>query len=176
MEEWKDIIGYEDYYQISNYGNVRNKKTNYLYKLTDINNIGYKRITLRNPIKRFFVHRLVALHFCDGYKEGLVVNHKDGNKTNNYFKNLEWVTRSENDLHAFKNNLRQIQGYAKIQKEKSQRQVVLIDMNTNKIVNEFDNIDKCAEYYDMNREYLQQCCRGIYIFKRKYYLRYKESA
>ena len=56
----------------------------------DKNNMGYRRVTLYTPIKkRFFVHRLVAYHFCRGYKEDLVVNHKDGNKLNNEASNLE---------------------------------------------------------------------------------------
>ena len=108
MEEiWKDIKDYEGYYEISSYGNVRNVKTKKIL-IGDQNNAGYRRVTLYTPIKkRFFIHRLVAQHFCEGYQENLVVNHKDGNKLNNHYDNLEWVTRSENDLHAFKNNLRQ---------------------------------------------------------------------
>ena len=106
MEKWKDIEGYEGYYQISSYGQVKNLLTNKIL-IGDTNNLGYKRVTLYSPIKkRFFIHRLVALHFCDGYQKDLVVNHKDGNKMNNKAENLEWVSRSENDLHAFKNNLR----------------------------------------------------------------------
>lgn len=56
--------------------------------------------------KRYFVHRLVAFYFVPGYQEDLVVNHIDGDKSNNLFTNLEWVTRSENDLHAFALGLR----------------------------------------------------------------------
>lgn len=107
MEEiWKDIQGYEGYYQISNFGNVKNTKTNKI--LTgDTNSTGYRRVILYNPVKkRFFIHRLVALHFCNGYSDDLVVNHIDGNKLNNHYKNLEWVTKSENDKHAFKLGLR----------------------------------------------------------------------
>ena len=60
MEKWKDIIGYEGYYQISNFGNVRNVQTNKIL-IGDTNNAGYKRVTLYKPIKkRFFIHRLVA--------------------------------------------------------------------------------------------------------------------
>lgn len=106
MEIWKDIKDYEGYYQISNFGNVKNVKTSKLL-IGDINNAGYKRVILYKPKKkRFFIHRLVALNFCSGYSNGLVVNHKDGNKLNNYYENLEWVTRSENDLHAEKLGLR----------------------------------------------------------------------
>lgn len=176
IEEWKDIEGYEGYYQISNFGNVKNSKTNHIIKLSDINSVGYYRVTLYNPIKkRFFVHRLVAYHFCDDYEENLIVNHKDGNKKNNHASNLEWVTRSENDLHAFKNNLRQITGSAIKQKEKSKRKVILTDINTNeKII--FNNYIECANYFILSKEYVKQCCRGMYLLKRKYMARYEESA
>lgn len=102
-EEWKDIEGYENYYIISNTGKIKSLLTNKLLALSDVNNMGYKRVTLYKPVKkRFFVHRLVAYHFCEGYSEDLVVNHKDGNKQNNNADNLEWVTHSDNDIHAYK--------------------------------------------------------------------------
>lgn len=55
----------------------------------------------------YYVHRIVARIFLpDGYKENLVVNHKDGNKKNNHYLNLEWCTSSENLKHAYDNNLK----------------------------------------------------------------------
>ena len=98
---WKPIKNYEGYYEVSDEGEIRNVKTNKI--LTgDYNTAGYRRVVLYTPIKqRFFIHRLVAEHFCEGYNKNLVVNHRDGNKTNNRADNLEWVTRSQNDLHAF---------------------------------------------------------------------------
>jgi len=105
-ENWKPIKGYENNYEISDLGNVRNKKTKQLL-IGDKNNAGYRRVTLYSPVKkRYFIHRLVAYHFCKGYSPDLIVNHRDGNKTNNAAINLEWVTRSENDLHAYQNDLR----------------------------------------------------------------------
>ena len=50
-------------------------------------------------------HIAVAFNFVDGYREGLVVNHKDGNKQNNNSENLEWITNEENVRHAAKNGL-----------------------------------------------------------------------
>lgn len=177
MEIWKDIKHYEGYYQISNLGRVKNTKTNYILMLSDKNSLGYKRVTLYNPVrKRFFVHRLVAYHFCDGYRDGLVVNHIDGNKENNCAENLEWVTRSENDLHAFNMNLRKIEGAARIQKERAKRGVDIFDIRSGDLIYEFDNVDKCAEYFGMNRTYIQQCCRGMYILKRRYRAKYREIA
>ena len=107
-EVWKPIKGYENYYSISNLGNVRNDKTHRILQ-GDCNTVGYKRVILYVPIKkRFFVHRLVAYHFVDGYSNEFVVNHKNGDKKDNRAENLEWVSRSENDFHAFRNDLRHI--------------------------------------------------------------------
>lgn len=105
MEEWRKIENFN--YSVSNYGNVKNNKTD---KKIYLNNKGgdYLSVNLskNNKIKRFYVHRLVATYFVKkDNEERKEVNHKDGNKYNNYYKNLEWVTRSENIRHALKNNL-----------------------------------------------------------------------
>jgi hypothetical protein len=55
--------------------------------------------------KMFFVHRLVAEYFIAPKKDNLQVNHIDGNKANNDFRNLEWVTPSQNTKHAYNNGL-----------------------------------------------------------------------
>lgn len=95
----KEIEGFEEY-TIDEYGNVRSYKYNKNGKILSffINKGGYCYIDLsKNRIRyRFAVHRLVAQNFIDGYFEGAVINHKDANKTNNYYKNLEWVTQKEN--------------------------------------------------------------------------------
>ena len=84
---WKDIIGWEQYYEINENGQIRNKITQKI-KSTDINNCGYHRVTLYNkentPQKqRFFVHRLVAIHFIDNPNNLEEVNHIDSDKNNN---------------------------------------------------------------------------------------------
>lgn len=100
-EKWKDIPEFEGYYKISNYGRVKNIKTNRL-KCFDVNRCGYLRVQLckDNYRKRYFVHRLVALSFVEGYFEGAVVNHIDMNRKNNRYDNLEWVTQSQNQKKA----------------------------------------------------------------------------
>lgn len=105
MEEvWKGISGYEDFYEVSNFGNVRSLRFNppkNIYQSTT--NCGYKQVALFKfgEIKKFGVHRLVAMMFVDGYQESLEVNHKDLNKANNIYTNLEWVTRSQNQKHQY---------------------------------------------------------------------------
>ena len=55
--------------------------------------------------KTWLVARLVALTWCDGYADGLTVNHKNGNPLDNSAQNLEWMTRAANIQHGFKNGL-----------------------------------------------------------------------
>lgn len=105
---WKDIEGYEGLYQISNYGTIKSVKTNTLLSLTWLDKDGYQRVNLlkNNLRKHFSVHRLVALTFIPNPENKPCVNHKKGIKTDNRAWMLEWVTRSENDIHAYKIGLR----------------------------------------------------------------------
>lgn len=117
-EKWKDIINYEGYYQISNFGNIRSldrkirfnkgysiKKGKMLKPI--LNKKGYYKVSLskNQKEKRFFIHRLVAIHFIENPLSKEQVNHKDGNKKNNRVDNLEWCTNLENQIHAIKNGL-----------------------------------------------------------------------
>ena len=103
---WKDIKGWEEYYEVNEYGEVRNKLTGYLL-IGDKNNEGYPRICLyrkgHKPSKqRFFRHRLVAEHFIPNPTHLPEVNHKDKDKENSYIGNLEWCTKKDNELHSKK--------------------------------------------------------------------------
>lgn len=110
MEVWKDIIGFEVNYQISNYGSIRSKARQTKNQYSDefiktkgvLTSAGYEiqNLYINNTYKTISVHRLVAEHFVEDFFEGAVVNHIDGDKTNNYAINLEWCTRSENQQHA----------------------------------------------------------------------------
>lgn len=115
MELWKDIEGFEGYYQISNKGNVRSvnrfdgvhDRQGSLIK-PNLKQNGYLQVGLRKHGKRkwFGVHRLVAIHFIENPDNKPQVNHIDGNKLNNTTENLEWVTGKENQNHAAKMGLR----------------------------------------------------------------------
>jgi hypothetical protein len=109
MENWLPIQGYEGVYEVSNFGNIRSVKTTVpcLMKLNFKKN-GYVYICLSDNNKKnhFRVHRVVAIAFISNPGNKSVVNHKDGDKANNKVENLEWVTSSENDIHAYKNGLR----------------------------------------------------------------------
>jgi hypothetical protein len=102
MEIWKDVIGYEGLYQVSNLGNVvsnRSKKTMKPF----LNSSGYLRLCLckNGKTKKHYIHRLVAYSFNENKNTNLQVNHIDGNKTNNNVLNLEIITARENLCHYF---------------------------------------------------------------------------
>lgn len=107
-EEWKDVIGYEDLYQISNFGRIKSIKYEYDKILkTNLTNSGYLELTLHKnkKLKHKTIHRLVAIHFVDNPENKKEVNHKDGNKLNNYAYNLEWNTPLENTKHSIETGL-----------------------------------------------------------------------
>ena len=124
MEEWKAIPGYEGLYEASNLGRIRtaegkttvNAKQTRVWKqrimkihLTKRSTRGFNQmVSLWKDGKRkeLLVPRLVALTWCDGYSDGLTVNHIDGNPLNNKAENLEWVTMSENLKHAYRTGLK----------------------------------------------------------------------
>ena len=107
MEEiWKEVENYQNY-EVSNLGNVRNKKTG-RYLKPNITTCGYARARLYNKdgVKPIMIHRLVASAFLSNPDNKPEVNHMDGNKVNNSVTNLEWCTKSENMRHAVDTGLK----------------------------------------------------------------------
>lgn len=150
MEEiWRDIKGYEGYYQVSNLGRVRsldryivNKKGERKHfterYLTQVSRRDYLGVTLskNDKSKMFSTHILVAKAFIANPENKPEVNHIDGNKQNNKVDNLEWCTRSENELHAYKNGLakpsdRQKQVAKKYAKENYSKKVLQYSLDGN---------------------------------------------
>jgi len=109
-EEWRDIVGYEGRYQVSNFGNVRSCQREVCgsigCRILPEKNMslhsthGYLAVWLRKPgeHKKAYVHRLVAYAFF-GHCVSEQVNHKDKDRSNNHITNLEWCTVQENIAH-----------------------------------------------------------------------------
>lgn len=112
VETWVPIRGFEGMYEVSDLGRVRSLdriiiakngqtylKKGQMLSLSLNMRKGYLRVSLSDGHRNYThceVHRLVALHFVKGYKPGLVVNHKNENKTDNRAINLEWCTYQYN--------------------------------------------------------------------------------
>lgn len=90
---------------VSQCGDIFNENTGRKLKVHDNGN-GYIKVTLTIGGIQYqkYVHRMVAE--CYLLDKSIQVNHKDGNKSNNHYSNLEWVTNSENQIHAHKTGLK----------------------------------------------------------------------
>lgn len=100
LEEWRDVVGYEGLYTVSNLGRVVGPRKMLKPFIT---RFGYERVFLcKNGKQRNKpVHRLAAIAFIENKENKPQVNHKDGVKTNNKVSNLEWATAKENIDHMF---------------------------------------------------------------------------
>jgi len=125
---WKDIKGYEGFYQISNIGKIislsrvikcgnrfgtkSERISKAKEKLPFKNNTGYLIVELKKngKSKKFLVHRLVGEYFLLNPENKIEINHKDCDKNNNHVDNLEWVSKLENENHAKINGKKNYKG------------------------------------------------------------------
>lgn len=153
-EEWRDVVGFEQYYQVSNKGRVRSKdrlsKANKNGKCLHygsiikgiINKAGYRRVVIKiRPFsKLIFVHRLVAEAFIPNPNNLPFVNHKDENPLNNCVENLEWCDKQYNNTYGNAllkaHNTRLKNGYTK--------QIEKIDYNGN-IIAQYSSMYKASK-------------------------------
>lgn len=189
MEEiWKDIKGYEGYYQVSNLGRVKRldkiikQRGRYgqlldcfhkgRIKSTHIDKYGYTRVDLYKNSKCIVkqVHRLVAIAFIPNIENKPEVNHIDGNKQNNNINNLEWCTRTENERHAYKTGLKKSR-YGK--DNKNSKPVIQYDLNMN-IIAEYVGAREAGRKTGYNQSNITKCCNGKVKTAGGYIWRYKE--
>ena len=164
---WKDIVGYEGYYQISNDGLVKSLERFSVDKNNRVFPIKEKLLTLKLPkgayyyqillyknskYKLFRVHRLVCESFKEKTSTNLEVNHIDGNKLNNNINNLEWVTKSNNILHSH-NILGQDNGEDRYNSKLTESEVIEIYNSTLPQL-------KLADMYNVSKTCIQQIKSG----------------
>lgn len=185
MEEWKDIPGYDEYYQASNFGRIRSKdriikRTRNLKKheyyregrtlKPHVEGSGYWQVLIIFPgfRKHMKVHRLAAFAWLPNPLNKKCINHKDGNKANNCISNLEWVTHGENLVHAHLTGLKKPQQLGKRGRLHTRSQPVL-SINQTAII-EHESKRLCAEYLRVDPSAIQQAvkkghtCRGHKIY------------
>ena len=165
-EVWKDIEGYDGAYQVSNLGRVKSverlttRPCQYgvrEYHIPEkvlrqrMGTSGYLCVNLHHDGKQVteMIHRLVALHFCKGYADGMTVNHIDEVKTNNRADNLEWVTQKENNNH----------GTGIARRKKHPKQVVQMSL-TGEVIRTFPSLKEAAKATNCHPTRIGHCCHG----------------
>lgn len=176
IEIWKDIIGFEGQYQVSNLGNVKSLARTILYSdghkqhvrerilKASLNKYGYLHLNLytadKKQIKKL-VNRLVAEAFIPNPNNLPQVNHKDENKTNNNVENLEWCDGLYNLSYGKATN-----------KPKPVLQYTL----DGELIAEHESINAAAIAVDGNVGGIHHCCTGKYKVAYGYVFKFKEVA
>lgn len=197
-EEWKDIVGYEGYYKISNFGKVKSvdrvDKSNHFRKgkelklKTDKN--GYKIACLCNKNRRYVkVHRLVAMAFIPNPENLPQVNHKNEMKDCNYVWNLEWCTAKHNANYGTRTeriSLKKIGKSVPLLQGKNNhfygkhftrginpnaKKVIQYDLSGN-LIKQYDCAKDAADEIGVSPSAITTCCRGIHKSSKGYIWKY----
>ena len=155
-EVWRDIPGYEGYYQASNLGNIKSLPKKYkplgrILKPQQRNNYLIVSLSRDGKSKSQSVHRIIMKTFKG--ESNLTVNHIDGNKHNNKLENLEWVSRKQNMQHGtcikrMKETKRKRQGHP----------IYIIDKDGSDYF--FGSIAEACEEFGLDSGNVKLCLRG----------------
>lgn len=181
-EIWKEIVGYENIYQISNKGRVKSLGR-WVYKeyrgkrwkeekilKPSVNKRGYLYVGLckNRKVKYFHVHRLVAEAFIKNHNNLPQVNHKDENKQNNCVQNLEFCDAKYNINYGTRNEriAEKLKGMKHTEETKNKiseansKPVLQIDKITNEVIAEFPSIIEVQRQLGINQSTISKCCLG----------------
>lgn len=165
-------------YSVSTLGNVYSFKTKRILKQSK-GGSGYYFVGLSQKcnVKLYDIHRLVAIAFIERETlDKLEVNHIDGNKENNRVENLEWVTRSENKLHAYSKGLRKPVPSSNVLKAilKNSKPVVKIDEKSGLIIATYQSANEAIKHEEgiARTTICYQCKNESNSSVHPYYFRY----
>lgn len=151
-EVWKNIKNYEGYYQVSNYGNIKNVRTGRILKhFIQGCNYYYVILSINNKQKHKYIHRLVAEAFIPNPNNYKYINHKDENKLNNNIENLEWCTQKYNCNYG--NGIEK--GHINQRKKINQ-----YDLQGN-FIKQWDSALQIRKHLNISDTHVGDCCKGI---------------
>ena len=174
-ETWKDVVGYEGFYQVSNLGRV--KSLDRIVKHSEgyerihngrilkplLDREGYQCLSLHkeSKYKKVKIHRLVALAFIDNPLNKQEVNHLNEIKENNNSDNLEWSTRKENESWGTKRYRgKSNTDYKEIARNNSKK-VMQLDLEGN-LIRVWDNLTEIFKEHGYSKGNVSMCCNGKY--------------
>lgn len=179
QEAWKDIVGYEDYYEVSNLGNIRRKEITIERKNGSKIHLPQRPIKIvpyygKSPIPRYrvnliyngvkrviSVHRAVAMAFIPNPNNYPQVNHKDEDPSNNNVDNLEWCSPKYNHNYGTRNSRHA---------ENLKKKVNVYDTNNN-FIKQYNSIKEAAQELNVDASGITKVCKhkyktcGSYIFE-----------
>jgi hypothetical protein len=167
QEIWRNIVGFEGKYAVSNLGNIKtlerpceNKRRNLKEGLLSprMNRSGYLQVLLYNKgyRKTVTVHKLVADAFIDNSLNKPQINHIDGNKKNNHVNNLEWTTAKENTSHAHLLGLCSL----RIGKNNSASKYVEQLALSGSLIKIWESMREAGKALKVSQSSICQCCKG----------------
>lgn len=169
-EVWKPILGYEDYYEVSNLGRVRRSVCNNphynssgLLKPSIRNGYYHVVLCVNNIHKSFNIHRLVASSFIPNPNNLPYVNHKDENKLNNNVENLEWCSAKYNTIYGSSIERRK---RTRKKNHSGYKSVIITDLSGN-LIKRFETITECSKYLGTHRSNIAKIIKNNKIYKQK---------
>lgn len=169
---WKKMEGFGGRYSISDCGEIYSHTRNTIMRQHS-NKDGYKRIFLVDESggrRGYYVHRLVAKEFCGGFSEGLEINHKDLDRGNNNYTNLEWVTRLENVRYSVdRGNISTIKAV-----EATKKPIVRLSID-GEFMSKYDSIQEAVEKYSIDQSSISKVCMKQRNTAGGYIWRYKDE-
>lgn len=157
IEKWKDIEGYEGFYQVSSFGRVKSLYFNREKILKLSSSRGYQQITLhlRGEVKTKPIHRLVMEIFNPiNDMNNYDINHKDENKTNNRIDNLEWMSHKDNCNYGNRNKK-----VSNKQRNDIKKSIPVKCLETQTI---YPSIREAARATGLDVPAIANTCKGIY--------------
>ena len=182
MENWKDIKGYEGFYQVSDLGRVKSLERDVYCQngivrhieekilVPNLNNKGYQYVGLSKNGKRkgMLVHRLVALAFIPNLENKSQINHKNEIKNDNVVENLEWCENKYNANYGTRNE-RIIQNRRSYKLENNPRAKAVFCEELNKT---FDCAKSVEEELGIDASAICQACKGKIKTAGKFHWKY----
>lgn len=156
-EKWKDVVGFEGFYKVSNSGDVKNKKGKLKKKILDKDGYVYYFLYKDGKRKSARAHRLVAEAFIPNPENKPVINHKDENKQNNSDTNLEWCDVNYNNRYS------------------KSKKVLQFDLKGN-FIKEWECVRDIVRELGFNIECITGCCSRKYKTSHGFIWRYKNTS